>query len=77
MFVLSKPAVIAQDHMPTFKEAEEHNLLQPLSGVPPAAKVLYVSHRWTGQGEPDTQDAHAFMQVRCHNNTNQSITAVN
>eukprot|EP00752_Nemacystus_decipiens_P012726 g11275.t1 len=64
VFVLSKPAVVAQNHMPTFKEAEEHHLLQPLSSVPPAAKVLYVSHRWTGQGEPDTQDAHAFMQVK-------------
>lgn len=63
MFVLSKPAVVAQDHMPMFKEAQEHHLLQPLSAVPPAAKVLYVSHRWTGHGEPDNQDAHAFMQV--------------
>eukprot|EP00903_Cladosiphon_okamuranus_P007913 g7641.t1 len=64
VFVLSKPAVIAQNHMPTFKEAQENHLLQTLSSVPPAAKVLYVSHRWTGQREPDTQDAHTFMQVK-------------
>ncbi|CAM9435783.1 unnamed protein product [Ectocarpus sp. 6 AP-2014] len=64
VFVLTKPAVLAQSHMPTFKEAQEHHLLEPMSSLPPAAKVLYVSHRWAGVGEPDTQDAHAFMQVQ-------------
>ncbi|CAM9946698.1 unnamed protein product, partial [Ectocarpus sp. 8 AP-2014] len=64
VFVLTKPAVLAQSHMPTFKEAQEHHLLEPMSSLPPAAKVLYVSHRWAGIGEPDTQDAHAFMQVQ-------------
>ncbi|CAM9404808.1 unnamed protein product [Ectocarpus fasciculatus] len=64
VFVLTKPAVLAQSYMPTFKEAQEHHLLEPMSSLPPAAKVLYVSHRWAGLGEPDTQDAHAFMQVQ-------------
>lgn len=62
--MLSKPAVVAQQQMPTFKEAQEHQLLQPLSSVPAAARLLYVSHRWAGDGSPDTQDAHAFMQVK-------------
>lgn len=53
----------AQNEMPTFQEAKERRLLVPLSSLPPAATVLYVSHRWAGPGEADTQDGHAHMQV--------------
>lgn len=61
---MSRHAVIAQEKMVPFEEAQERNLLVPLSSIPPAAKLLYVSHRWTAAGHPDTQDANAQMQVR-------------
>ena len=61
---MSRTAVMEQTKMPTFKEATKKCLLQPLSGVPPAATVLYVSHRWSGPGKADTDDGHAHMQVQ-------------
>ncbi|CAM9753275.1 unnamed protein product [Scytosiphon promiscuus] len=64
VFVLTKPAVVAHKEMPTFKTAQEQKLLHPMSSLPPAAKLLYVSHRWEGPEKPDTHDAHAFAQVK-------------
>lgn len=64
VYVMSRHAVIAQEKMVPFEEALERKLLVPLSSIPPAATLLYVSHRWAAAGQPDTQDANAQMQVR-------------
>ena len=61
---MSRTALMEQTKMPTFEEATTRNLLKPLSGVPPAATVLYVSHRWSGPGKADSDDGHTHMQVR-------------
>lgn len=61
---MSRTALMEQTKMPTFEEATRKNLLVPLSVVPPAATVLYVSHRWAGPGKADSDDGHTHMQVR-------------
>lgn len=62
---MTKPAFLAQSRIVDVAEAEERHLLVKLSDIPARATVLYISHRWAGPGQADSDDEHLFMQVQC------------
>lgn len=60
---MSRDAFLSQEKVIDHRAAKKLGMLVSLMEVPPRANVLYVVHRWSGPGQPDSASNDAYMQV--------------